>query len=192
MKTLLVDDNQLSLDILHEICAASPFAEIVGEFTDPMEALDFVGKNPVDFALLDVEMPKMSGIDLGKKFRALYPKIVLIYVTGHEDAYIDAMRMKADFYVCKPFDREDILEAIDRAQLLSARQFKQTMILPSAVLTCLLRRRSFISPTRNRRNSSHFVWIGAAAVLPWRKQSNCSGQIRPMTKRQRGGTARPL
>ena len=37
MKTLLVDDNQLSLDILHEICAASPFAEIVGEFTDPME-----------------------------------------------------------------------------------------------------------------------------------------------------------
>ena len=128
MKTLLVDDNQLSLDILHEICAASPFAEIVGEFTDPMEALDFVGKNPVDFALLDVEMPKMSGIDLGKKFRALYPKIVLIYVTGHEDAYIDAMRMKADFYVCKPFDREDILEAIDRAQLLSARQFKQTMI----------------------------------------------------------------
>ena len=73
-------------------------------------------------------MPKMSGIDLGKKFRALYPKIVLIYVTGHEDAYIDAMRMKADFYVCKPFDREDILEAIDRAQLLSARQFKQTMI----------------------------------------------------------------
>ena len=36
MKTLLVDDNQLSLDILHEICEASPFAEIVGEFTDPM------------------------------------------------------------------------------------------------------------------------------------------------------------
>ena len=47
MKTLLVDDNQLSLDILHEICAASPFAEIVGEFTDPMEALDFAGKNAV-------------------------------------------------------------------------------------------------------------------------------------------------
>lgn len=128
MKTLLVDDNQLSLDILHEICAASLFAENVGEFTDPMEALDFVGKNPADFALLDVEMPKMSGIDLGEKFRVLYPKIVLIYVTGHEDAYIDAMRMKADFYVCKPFDREDILEAIDRAQLLSARPFKQTMI----------------------------------------------------------------
>lgn len=68
MKTLLVDDNQLSLDILHEICAASLFAEIVREFTDPMEALDFVGKNPADFALLDVEMPKMSGIDLGEKF----------------------------------------------------------------------------------------------------------------------------
>ncbi len=49
MKTLLVDDNQLSLDILHEICVASPFAEIVGEFTDPMEALDFVGKNPRRF-----------------------------------------------------------------------------------------------------------------------------------------------
>ena len=128
MKTLLVDDNRLSLDILHEICGASPFAEIVGEFTDPMEALDFAGKNAVEFALLDVEMPKMNGIDLGKKFRELYPKIVLIYVTGHENAYIDAMRIKADYYVCKPFDREDILEAIERAQLLSARQFKQTMI----------------------------------------------------------------
>ena len=189
MKTLLVDDNQLSLDILHEICAASPFAEIVGEFTDPMEALDFVGKNPVDFALLDVEMPKMSGIDLGKKFRALYPKIVLIYVTGHEDAYIDAMRMKADFYVCKPFDREDILEAIDRAQLLSARQFKQTMIRTFGRFDVFVAATLIHFPNAN---SLRFVWIGAAAVLPWRKQSDCSGQIRPMTRRQRGGTARPL
>lgn len=128
MRTLLVDDNRLSLDILHEICTASPFVQIAGAFTDPIEALDFVEKNAIDFALLDVEMPKMNGIDLGKKLRALYPKLVLIYVTGREDACLDAVRMKADFYVCKPFNRKDILEAIERAQLLSARQPQQTIV----------------------------------------------------------------
>ena len=124
MKTLLVDGNQLSLDILHEICAASPFAEIVGAVYRSDGSARFRRKKPRRFCPTGRRNAKLSGIDLGKKFRALDPKIVLIYVTGHEDAYIDAMRMKADFYVCKPFDREDILEAIDRAQLLSARQFK--------------------------------------------------------------------
>lgn len=137
-------------------------------------------------------MPKMSGIDLGKKFRALYPKIVLIYVTGHEDAYIDAMRMKADFYVCKPFDREDILEAIDRAQLLSARQFKQTMIRTFGRFDVFVAATLIHFPNAKSKELLALCVDSAAAVLPWRKQSDCSGQIRPMTKRQRGGTARPL
>ena len=40
-------------------------------------------------------------------------------------------------------------------------------------MTCLLRRRSFISNAKSKE-LLHFVWIGAAAVLPWRKQSDCS------------------
>ena len=65
IKTILVDDELWAMDKFEIEAAAIPDIEIVGKFDRSDEALRFAEKNRVDFALLDVEMPGMNGLELG-------------------------------------------------------------------------------------------------------------------------------
>lgn len=121
LRTILVDDNQLSLEILQDISVLSQHVAILGAFQSPLDALHFARNNTVDFAFLDIDMPGLNGLELGRELRKLYPKIILIYVASEPGYCAEAMRMKADFYICKPYVCRDIAEAIERARLLSHR-----------------------------------------------------------------------
>ena len=116
MKTLIVDDNKISLEFLNEICMDSPYVYVAGTFTDPEAAWKFAKDNYIELALLDVRMPKLNGIELGKRIRSIYPECVIIYVTAYKEPCIDAIRMKADFYIFKPYSSKDIEDAIYRAE----------------------------------------------------------------------------
>mgnify|MGYP003266795424 FL=1 len=128
MKTIVVDDEELSMRQFEIECAQEREIELVGSFTDPLAALDYAGSNPVDFALLDVEMPEMNGIELGKRLRAINRDMIIIFVSGYSDYVLDALKMKSDYYVFKPYSREDIMDALKRAKLLSKGQQKRIFI----------------------------------------------------------------
>lgn len=128
LRTILVDANEMCAKSLKEFCEATQALEIKGVFLNSEKALNYARENIIDFALLDVEMPKMDGIDLGKKLRELYPDIILIYAMENRERCIEAMLMKADYYIFKPYDRNDIAEVIERAQYLSLRQKKKVKI----------------------------------------------------------------
>ena len=85
MKTLIVDDNKISLEFLNEICMDSPYVYVAGTFTDPEAAWKFAKDNYIELALLDVRMPKLNGIELGKRIRSIYPECVIIYVTAYKE-----------------------------------------------------------------------------------------------------------
>ena len=61
MKTILVDDMLLDLQLFELKCADMPDFEIVGKFTDPNAAIEYAAGHVVDFALLDIDMPGMDG-----------------------------------------------------------------------------------------------------------------------------------
>lgn len=128
LRTILVDANEIYAETLREFCEQTQALEIKGVFFNSEKALNYARENIIDFALLDVELPNMDGIDLGKKLRELYPDIILIYVTENRERCIDAMLMKADYYIFKPYDRKDIAEVVERAQYLSLRQKKKVKI----------------------------------------------------------------
>ncbi len=125
MKTILVDDMLLDMQLFELKCADMPDFEIVGKFTDPMDALEFALHNVVDFALLDIDMPGMNGMELAMKIRTLWPSVIIVFVTAHPRYAVDALRMKADYVVFKPFDRDDIIDVLERAKLLQSRQEKR-------------------------------------------------------------------
>ena len=77
---------------------------------------------------MDIEMPGMNGIELTEKMREVQPDLVVIFITGYENYTLDALKVKADYYLTKPYDREDITEVLERARLLSARQKKRVYI----------------------------------------------------------------
>lgn len=125
MKTILVDDMILDMKLFELKCVDMPEFEIVGKFNIPGEAMEYARNNTVDFALLDIDMPGMSGMDLAKSLRKIRPDIIIVFVTAHPKFAVDALRMKADYVVFKPFDRDDIADVLERAKLLRSRQKKR-------------------------------------------------------------------
>ena len=69
MKVILVDDEPLSLDLFKIECGNMPGFEVAGFFDNAADALAYAQENPVDFALLDIDMPEMNGIKLARRLR---------------------------------------------------------------------------------------------------------------------------
>lgn len=128
MKTILVDDNQYDLELLKEECANIPGVRILGTFDNAKNALAYAERNPVDFALLDIEMPEMNGITLAGKLKEVNPDIIIIFVTAYSHFALDALKIKADYFVIKPYERADVLDAIRRAKLLVKKRSKDVLI----------------------------------------------------------------
>lgn len=129
MKTILVDDQLLAMEQFEQECRELEYIELVGKFDNAEETLEYAKNNLVEFALMDICLPGMNGIELGKELKKLYPDVILIYVTGYSNYVLDALKIKADYCIMKPYDKEDITDAIQRAKLLSNRFRKRIQVV---------------------------------------------------------------
>lgn len=128
MRVMVVDDERLALRQFVMETEDLPGIELAGAFSNPLQALEYLKENPVEAAFLDVEMPELNGIALAEKMREISPDLVIIFITGYERYTLDALKVKADYYMTKPYDSRDISEVLERAKLLSARQKKRVYI----------------------------------------------------------------
>ena len=128
MRVMIVDDERLALRQFMMETEDIPGIELAGAFTNPLQALEYLKENPVEAAFLDIEMPELNGIVLAGKMREISPDLVVIFITGYEQYTLDALKVKADYYLTKPYDSRDIKEVLERAKLLSARQKKRVYI----------------------------------------------------------------
>lgn len=125
MKTIIVDDEQWALSQLEETFSGQKGIELVGCFRDPQEALEYAAVNPIDFALLDVKMSGIDGIELGCELRRRYPEVIIVYVSSYPEYFSDAYRnVRADYYMLKPYRQDDVRDVLERVELLSKRQKK--------------------------------------------------------------------
>jgi two-component SAPR family response regulator len=125
MKTILVDDEPWTMIEFREECSELSDIEIVGEFLFAEDALEYARHNKVEFALLDIEMKGMNGVELARELRKLYPEIIIVFVTSHSKYLKDFIDVKGDYYVFKPYSRQDVQDALQRAKFYSGRLKKR-------------------------------------------------------------------
>tara|TARA_B100000609_G_scaffold128484_1_gene102352 strand:+ start:14 stop:616 length:603 start_codon:yes stop_codon:yes gene_type:complete len=110
---LIVDDEKSILDVLISGLSDDGF-KCFAAF-NANEALDIVKREKIDFSILDIRLPDMSGIDLCSEIKSLNPRIINIIMTGFPSfkSAVDSIRGGAYDYLVKPFRIEQVLSIIN-------------------------------------------------------------------------------
>ena len=83
MKVICVDDEKLIMEDTVSMCRELPQISEVKGFSRPGEALTWLEHNPVDLALLDIDMPGMNGLELAAAIKTIWPGTAIIFLTGY-------------------------------------------------------------------------------------------------------------
>lgn len=128
IKTLLVDDEFLALNLLEEFTKKVPDMEIVDKVKSPMKALDLLQQKPVDLLFLDIQMPTLSGNQL---LKTLKNPPLTIFTTAYSEYAIEAFELQAVDYLLKPFSFERFLQSVNKAKdLLKLQESASTIVIP--------------------------------------------------------------
>ena len=124
MKTIIVDSDELSREIMLFFVSTISMLDIVGAFNNPYDAIEYVQNHSIDLVILDVQTAGMDGIELGGKLREIDPELTLICTTAEKIYAMSELRLKVAAYLMKPLNRNEVLYAIESARLLAKRNQK--------------------------------------------------------------------
>ena len=112
IKCLIVDDEQLARKLLQEYIAKMPNLELAGQCKNPLEAMEVLGKTPVDLMFLDIQMPELTGVEF---LKTMQKRPVVIFTTAYSEYALEGYELDIVDYLVKPFSFERFVKAINKA-----------------------------------------------------------------------------
>lgn len=111
---MVIDDHQLIIDGLKSVMQDEDDIAFAGGANNMDEAMNFLTKNPVDVALVDINMPGKTGDIVTRVIKEKYPKIRILALTMHEDIEMISKMIAAGAsgYLLKRTNMNEVLEAI--------------------------------------------------------------------------------
>ncbi|MCI0402893.1 MAG: response regulator [Acidobacteria bacterium] len=139
-RLLVVDDDEHLREVLATLLESA--GHDVATAADGAEALERLGRDRFDLMVLDVWMPRMSGLEVLAQLKSLPapPKVIMLTADDTPDTLLGALREQAYTYLCKPFDPDTLLGRVDEAlgarpeslpiEVLSARPSWVELVVP--------------------------------------------------------------
>ncbi|NTV83531.1 MAG: response regulator [Bacteroidales bacterium] len=112
-KVLIIDDESLARDLVRSYLSDIPGIEILGECENGFDALKTIHELKPDLLFLDIQMPKIDGFEL---LEVLDEKPEIIFTTAFDQYAIKAFERNAVDYLLKPFSKDRLLQALDKAK----------------------------------------------------------------------------
>lgn len=113
IRTITIDDEPLALKLLSGYVQKTPFLELVGEFDNPLDAMEFLSNNEVQLIILDIQMPDLTGIEFA---RVQETSAKLIFTTAYEKYALESYKLNAIDYLLKPYSYQEFLTAVNKAK----------------------------------------------------------------------------
>lgn len=113
IKCLIVDDEPLAQRVVERYAGNLPFLEVTGKCDSAVEAIDFLHHHDIDLIFLDINMPKLSGIDFLRTQKN--PPLVII-TTAYAEYAIQGYELDVVDYLMKPFAFDRFYKAIQKAE----------------------------------------------------------------------------
>lgn len=114
IRTILVDDERLALDLMEKKLNKIGGVEIVGKFSDPESVISEMKNLDFQVAFLDIEMTGISGLDLAEIIQEWKNDIHIVFVTAYRDYAIQAFELNSIDYLLKPVLEGRLKKTIDR------------------------------------------------------------------------------
>jgi two-component system LytT family response regulator len=116
MTCIIIDDDEMSREHLMMLCEKIDGLLVQQVFDNGIDAINWLKVNDIDFVLLDIQMPNLSGMDLVKNVEDL-PQIV--FTTGHTEYALEAFEHHVTDFVPKPIQYTRLLKAVERVRELN-------------------------------------------------------------------------
>jgi DNA-binding LytR/AlgR family response regulator len=113
LSCIIVDDEPVARKILHEFVEQVPFMDLQGKFENATKAEAFLKNNAVDMIFLDIEMPKVSGLQFLQK---MHIESMVILTTAFPQYALEGYELDIIDYLLKPFALSRFLKAVQKAK----------------------------------------------------------------------------
>ncbi|RXG16128.1 LytTR family two component transcriptional regulator [Leeuwenhoekiella aestuarii] len=126
LKAIIVDDEPTAREILITHLKNIALIHIEEEFKNALEALYFLKTNTVDIIFLDINMPEVSGLSLGK---LVQKETKLIFTTAHREYAVEGFELQAVDYLLKPISFDRLLQAVYKCVGQNVEQQQKELII---------------------------------------------------------------
>lgn len=113
LKCIIIEDEFPAREELKYFINNNNNFQIEKEFENPIDALKYIEGNDIDVVFLDINMPELDGMSLGKIIYRFNKNIKLVFITAYKDFAIDAFEIKAFDYILKPYSEERIIKVLN-------------------------------------------------------------------------------
>ena len=113
LKCIIIDDEPIARKVLQEFIGEIGYLELAGQAENPLKAMALLTGNDIDIIFLDINMPKINGIDFLKNSRI---DANIIMTTAYADYAVEAYGLDVLDYLVKPISFDRFLKACNKAK----------------------------------------------------------------------------
>ncbi|MHD0315966.1 LytR/AlgR family response regulator transcription factor [Fusobacterium sp. THCT1E2] len=113
LKCIIVEDEFPAREELKFFIEKHEEIELEKEFDSPLDALKYLQDNKIDVIFLDINMPELDGMSLGKILSKLNENLKIVFITAYKEYAAEAFEIKAFDYLLKPYSEKRINEVLD-------------------------------------------------------------------------------
>src|SRR6266536_6230640 len=113
LKCIIIDDEPIARKVLQEFIEEIDYLELTGQAENPLKAMSLLNNNDIDIIFLDINMPKINGIDFLKNSKI---NANIIMTTAYAEYAVEAYGLDVLDYLVKPIAFDRFLKACNRAK----------------------------------------------------------------------------
>jgi two-component system, LytTR family, response regulator len=172
LNCIIVDDEPIARDILRTYISQVPYLNLAGECSDAFEAMQMINRLTVDLIVLDINMPRLNGLDMLRTLKK-YPAIII--TSAYPEYALQGFDLAVTDYLLKPFSFARFVQATEKvvqqgqsAGQLSSRPEKDDFII---VKSDKKLRKLFFNEIRYVESYGNYIFIYCAAERIMSKQT---------------------